>query len=70
MPSDHAKRLLRGFIKAAAMLAGLVLIFDNGVSERAGMMLLGSFAVLCICVLVWLKFDLGDDWFSRKKPNQ
>jgi hypothetical protein len=65
------KRFLRGFIKGAAALAALVLVFDNRSSNVAGLVLLGCVAVLVICVLVWLKFDLGeDDWFSPRKHDR
>jgi hypothetical protein len=55
----------------AASLAALVLFFDNRASEVDGLVMLGSFAVLVVCVLVWLNFDLGGgDWFSPKKHDQ
>jgi hypothetical protein len=65
------KRRLRGFIKGIAILAALALFFDNRAGEVNGLIMVGSFAVLFVCVLIWLKLDLGDDdWFSPNKHDQ
>jgi hypothetical protein len=56
-----AKKILRSVLKVVATAAGVVFLFDNRFSGNAGVVLLGSIAVLFICLLVWLIFDLGDD---------
>ena len=67
-----AKRILRGVVKAVAMAAGLVFLFDNRLSGNAGTVLLGSIAVLFVCLFIWLIFGLGegkDGGFWPNKPN-
>jgi hypothetical protein len=65
------KRWLRGLIKVIAAVAVLVLVFVNRVTSAAGLMMLGSLAVLVICLLAWWKLDLGEDrWFSPRKPDR
>jgi hypothetical protein len=55
------KRILRAVIKAVALAAGMVFLFDNKLSGTAGDVLLGSIAVLFLCAFLWLAFGLGDD---------
>ena len=55
------KRVLRAVIKAVALAAGVVFLFDNRLSGTAGDVLLGSIAVLFVCALLWLAFGLGED---------
>lgn len=67
----RAKKWVRGLIKVIAAVAVLVLVFVNRVSSAAGLMMLGSLAVLILCILAWWKLDLGEDkWFSPRKPDQ
>jgi lipopolysaccharide export LptBFGC system permease protein LptF len=64
-----AKRILRWVVKAVATVAGLVFVFDNRVSGTAGTVLLGSIAVLFVCMLLWLIFGLGEHTgFWPKRP--
>ena len=56
-----AKRILRGIVKVLAAAAGVVFLFDNRLSGGAGIVLLGSIAVLFVCLFVWLVFNLGGD---------
>jgi hypothetical protein len=63
------KRILRAVIKAVALAAGMVFLFDNKLSGTAGDVLLGSIAVLFVCAFLWLAFDLGDD-DTRFWPNK
>jgi hypothetical protein len=63
------KRILRGAVKVVATAAGLVFLFDNKLGGNAGTVLLGSIAVLFICLFVWLIFGLGEDTgFWPNKP--
>jgi hypothetical protein len=67
-----AKRVLRGVVKVVATAAGVVFLFDNRLSGTAGTVLLGSIAVLFVCLFVWLIFNLGeneDSGFWPNKPN-
>lgn len=63
------KRILRGVVKVAAVAAAGVFVFDNRLSGTIGIALLvGSIAVLPVCLVVWLGFDLGEDtgfWPNR-----
>jgi hypothetical protein len=64
------KRILRGIVKTIAVVAGMILIFDNGVSGVAGIVLLASGAALVLCLFVWRIFELGhDDWFWPKRTG-
>jgi len=66
-----AKRILRAIVKIVATCAGLVFLFDNRISGNAGTVLLASIAVLFVCGLVWLIFDLGEGrGFWPKKPGE
>jgi hypothetical protein len=65
------KRALRASLKTVGAAAGLILLFDNRAGDINGMLMLGSFVTLGICVLLWWKFDLGeDDWFSPKERDE
>ena len=55
-----AKRIFRGIVKIIALAAGLVFLFDNRLSDTGLTVLLGSIAVIFVCVLIWCIFDLGD----------
>lgn len=48
-------------MKAIAVAAGLVFFFDNKITGTEGKVLLGSIAVLLLCLLAWVFFGLGDD---------
>lgn len=65
-----AKRILRRVVKVVATVAGVVFLFDNRLSGKAGIVLLCSIAVLFACLFVWLIFDLGEHaGFWPKKPD-
>ncbi len=65
-----AKRLVRGVVKVVASAAAVVFLFDNRLSGTAGLVLLGSIAVLFACLFVWVIFDLGEDTgFWPNKPD-
>lgn len=55
------KRFFRGVVKAVAIIAGAVFFFDNHLSGTAGLVLLGSIAVLFLCLFVWMIFLREDD---------
>jgi len=64
------KRILRGVVKVVATAAGLVFLFDNKLSGDAGTVLLGSIAVLFVCLFAWLIFGLGEGTgFWPNKPG-
>jgi len=64
------KRILRGLVKAIAVGAVAVFIFDNGATDVTGVVLLAAGAVLVLCLFVWRIVDLGDDdWFSSKRTG-
>jgi hypothetical protein len=66
-----AKRILRGVVKVVAAAAGVVFLLDNRLSGSAGFVLLGSIAVLFVCLFIWLIFDLGEGTaFWPRKPDQ
>lgn len=66
-----AKRILRGVVKVVATAAGVVSLFDNRFSGAAGTVLLGSIAVLFVCLFILLIFDLGEGaGFWPRKPDQ
>lgn len=55
------KRILRGAIKAVMVAAGGIFVLDSRLSGTVGIVLLvGSIAVLLVCLAVWLFFDLGE----------
>jgi anaerobic C4-dicarboxylate transporter len=56
-----AKRILRGVVKVVATVAGVVFFFDNKLGGTGGIVLLGSIAVLFVCLFVWVIFELGED---------
>jgi F0F1-type ATP synthase assembly protein I len=55
------KGFFRGVVKAIAIVAAAVFFFDNHLSGAAGLVLLGSIAVLFLCLFVWLIFLRDDD---------
>jgi hypothetical protein len=64
------KRIVRGLIKTIAALAGIIVIFDNQANGLAGILLIGSVAVLLLSFLGWRVLDLGeDDLFWRKRAT-
>jgi hypothetical protein len=64
------KRIVRGLIKTIAAVAGLIIIFDNRATGLAGLVLVGSVAVVLLCFLGWRLLDLGeDDVFLPKKAT-
>jgi hypothetical protein len=64
------KRIARGLIKTIAAVAGLIIIFDNRATGLAGIVLIGSVAVVLLCFLGWRFLGLGDDdVFRPKKAN-
>lgn len=65
------KRILRAAVKVVATAAGIVFLFDNKLNSTTGITaLLGSLAVLLICLFIWLNFDLGEDkGFWPDKPE-
>jgi hypothetical protein len=64
------KRIARGLIKTIAAVAELIIIFDNRAAGLAGILLIGSAAVVLLCFLGWRFLDLGDDKvFRPKKAN-
>jgi hypothetical protein len=66
-----AKRILRKAVEIVAVIAGLVFLFDNRLSDSGLTALLAAIAVLFLCALVWLIFDLGGDaGFWPDKPEQ
>jgi len=65
-----AKRILREVVKVVAVSAGVVFLFDNQLSGTAGLVLLGSGAVLLLCLLIWLIFDLSDTGFWPDQPDK
>jgi hypothetical protein len=67
---SEIKRILPGVVKLVAAAAGVVFLFDNRLSGAAGIVLLGSIAVLFVCLFVWLFFDLGDDAESGSNEPQ
>ncbi len=54
------KRFLRGVVKTVAGIAAVVFFFDNRLEGTAGLVLLGSIAVLFLCLFLWMIF-LRDD---------
>ena len=64
-----SKLLLRRLVEAIAVLAVLALVFDNRATEVDGLVMLGSFAIVVVCVLVLRKLG-GDDWLSPKERDQ
>jgi hypothetical protein len=64
------KRVFRGVIKVIAIAAGIVFIFDNQLSGVAGTVLLGSIAVLGVCLLFWLIFDLDENAAAKTNKLQ
>ena len=66
-----AKRILRVAIKVVTIAAGIVFILDNRLSGTAGTVLLGSIAVLGVCLFIWLIFGFGEDTGAGTgKPQQ
>jgi hypothetical protein len=65
------KRILRGVVKVVAAAAAAIFVLDNRLSGTIGIALLvGSIAVLLVCLVVWLVFDLGEDTgFWPDKPS-
>ena len=55
------KRFFRGVVKVVASIAGAVFVFDNRLSGTAGLVLLGSIAVLFLCGVVWMMFLRDND---------
>ena len=65
------KRIVRGLIKTIAAVAGLIIIFDNRATGLAGIVLIGSVAIVRVCFLGWRFLDLGEDYiFSPEKGTQ
>jgi hypothetical protein len=64
------KRVLRGVVKIVATAAGLVFLFDNRLSGNAGTVLLGSIAVLFVCLFVWLIFGPRRGYWVLAKQAQ
>jgi len=50
------KQFFRGVVKVVASIAGAVFFFDKRLSGTAGLVLLGSIAVLFLCGVVWMMF--------------
>jgi hypothetical protein len=65
------KRILRGVVKLVAALAAAVFLLDNRLRGTIGIVLVvGSIALLLVCLVVWLVFDLGkDSGFRPGKPD-
>ena len=65
------RRILRGVVKVIAVAAAAVFVLDNRLGGTVGIVLLvGSIAVLLVCLFVWLVFDLGEDTgFWPDKPK-
>jgi len=55
------KQVFRGVVKVVAGIAGLVFFFDNRLQGTAGLVLLGSIAVLFLCGFLWMIFLRDDD---------
>jgi hypothetical protein len=62
-----ARRILRNIVKFVAIVAIVVFVLDNRLSGNAGLVLLGSIAVLGICLVLWLVFSLGEE--SHPNPD-
>jgi hypothetical protein len=66
------KRIVRGLIKTIAAVAGLIIIFDNRATGLAGLVLIGSVAVVLLCFFGWRLLDLGEDdvfWPKKAAPK-
>jgi hypothetical protein len=60
-----SKLWLRRLFEAIAAIAVLALVFDNRATEVEGLVMLGSFAIVVICVLVLGTLG-GADWLVVK----
>jgi len=55
------KKALRNMVKFIALIALIVFVFDNRLSRKSGLVLLGSIGMLGICLIAWLLLSLGED---------
>ena len=55
------KKALRNMVKFIALIALIVFVFDNRLSGKSGLVLLGSIGMLGICLIAWLLLSLGED---------
>jgi hypothetical protein len=56
------KKALRNLVKFIALIALIVFVFDNRLSGKSGLVLLGSIGILGICLVALLLLSLGEDW--------
>ena len=55
------EKVLRNMVKFIALIALIVFVFDNRLSRKSGLVLLGSIGMLGICLIAWLLLSLGED---------